>query len=367
MRNTLIFVILIISMIFLTGCNTQREEIIKIGVVLPLTSEGTTDQAQASQQAILLAVDEINAQGGINGKKVEAIFEDSQCQASKGVTGINKLINIDKVVFIIGDICDFVTGAIMPVAETNKVVLITPGSTSPDISEAGDYIFRFWFSEDELGGMVAEEVRSEGMDRLAIIYINNAWGTAQHDSVKRRFEEIGGRVVAEEVVDPGTADYRTVLLKTEDKFPDSYYIGLHPDGLVLTMKRMQELNINKPVFSHGGLIGSTQTLGLGGDLLEGIVAPFIYNPRPEFRDKFVERFGTEPGITADSSYDSVQAVVRIIKRTGKTDSDTIKNGLYELQNYEGVSGKISVDKKGDVHRPLRLMIVEDRELREYKK
>jgi len=361
----LAFVVLLLTIV-ISGCTTlKKEETIKIGAVLPLTGEGTPDQGQASQKAIMLALDEINAQGGINGKNIEAIFEDSQCQAQNGVTAITKLINVNKVNFIIGDICDSVTGAIMPIAEENEVVLITPGSTSPVISDVGDYIFRFWFSENDLGGIVAETAYNMDKNRMAILYINNAWGAAQKDGVKKRFEELGGEIVSEQVVDPNSVDYRTELLKAEKNEPDAYYIGLHPNGLVLSMKRLRELGINKTVFSHGGLVGSTQTLGMGGDFLEGIIAPFVYNPKSTFRDKFVEKFNEEPGITADSSYDAVHVVAKIMMETGKTDSETIKEGLYKIRNYDGASGSISVDEKGDVHRPLRLLVVNEGKLLPY--
>jgi len=361
----LTFVVLLLTVV-ITGCATlQKEETIKIGAILPLTGEGTPDQGQASKKAIMLAVDEINAQGGINGKNVEAIFEDSQCQAKNGVTAITKLINVNKVNFIIGGVCDSVTGAIMPIAEENKVVLITPGSTSPAISDAGDYIFRFWFSENDLGGMVAETAYNMNKKRLAILYINNAWGEAQKDGVKTRFEELGGQIVSEQVVNPDNVDYRTEILKAEKNGPEAYYIGLHPNGLVMSMKRLRELGINKTIFSHGGLVGSTQILGMGGDLLEGIIAPFVYNPTSTFRDKFVEKFDEEPGITADSSYDAVHVVAKIMKETEKTGSETIKEGLYKVKDYDGASGSITVDEKGDVHRPLRLMVVNVGELLPY--
>lgn len=355
--------LILLVIVALSGCTTiQKEEKIKIGAVLPLTGEGTPDQGQASQKAIILAIDEINSRGGIDGKKIEVIFEDSQCDAKNGVTAITKLISIDRVNFVIGDICDSVTAAIMPIAELNKVVLITPGSTSPTISDAGDYIFRFWFSENDLGSMVAETAYDMGKRKMAILYINNAWGEAQKEGVKKRFEELGGKIVSEQVVDPNNVDYRTEISKAEQNKPDAYYIGLHPDGLVMSMKRLKELGINKTIFSHGGLVGSTQILGMGGNLLEGIIAPFVYNPKSTFVEKFEEKYNEKPGITADSSYDAVSVVTKIIEETGKTDSETIKNGLYNIKNYEGVSGIITVDENGDTHRSLRLMVVEGEKL-----
>lgn len=349
-------------MLLLAGC-TPNENTTIIGAVLPLTGEGTPDQGQASQKAILLAIDEYNSAGGINGKKIEVVFEDSQCQPQKGVTGIRKLIDVNKVEFIIGDICDSVTAAIMPIAEKNHKVLITPGSTSPAISDAGDYIFRFWFSEDDLGGMVAEAAYNKGIKKIAILYINNAWGVAQKNGVSKKFNQLGGTIVSEQAIDPDNVDYRTEIEKAENKNPDAYYIGLHPNGLALVMKQMREQGISKPVYSHGGLVGSTQTLGLGGDHLEGIIAPFVNNPSSAFQEKFVTKFGVEPGITADSSYDATKVVLGIMRVTGKTDAETIKSNLYNIQNYQGASGLIAVDRNGDTHRPLQLMIVEGGELK----
>lgn len=355
------FLVLGLILLLLVGC-TPKEETIKIGVVLPLTGEGTPDQGQASQKAILLAVDEYNSAGGINGKIVEAIFEDSQCQPQKGVTGIRKLIDVDNVDFIIGDICDSVTAAIMPIAEKNQKVLITPGSTSPAISEAGDYIFRFWFSEDDLGGMAAQTAYNRGEKNLAILYINNAWGVAQKNGVSKKLKELGGTIVSEQAIDPDNVDYRTEIEKAESKNPDAYYIGLHPNGLALVMKQMRGEGNSKQVYSHGGLVGSTQTLGLGGSDLEGIIAPFVNNPSSAFEQNFVNKFSVEPGITADSSYDATKVVLGIMKVTGKTDAKTIKENLYKIKTYEGASGTISVDSNGDTHRPLQLMVVKDGKL-----
>ena len=345
-----------------TEQETKDDEVIKVGAVLPMTGEGTPDQGQASQKGIMLAIDEINAQGGINGHQVEAVFEDSQCQAQKGVTGIRKLINVDKVDFVIGDICDSVTAAIMPIAEENEVVMITPGSTSPKISDAGDHIFRFWFSESDLGGLVAEEAYESDVRDMAILYINNAWGVAQKNGVKSRFEELGGEVVSEQAIDPDNVDYRTEILKAEENSPDAYYIGLHPNGLALAMRQLNEQGVDKQVYSHGGLVGSTQTLGLGGDDLEGIIAPFVKNPSETFTETFREEYDKEPGITADSAYDAARVVLEIMEEKNSTSSDAIIEGLYDVQGYDGASGEITVDENGDVHRPLQLMIVDGGEL-----
>ncbi len=359
-HTVLAAVIIFVAVIFVfsyLSAQKPAEQTIKIGAILPLSGEGTIDQGQASRDAIVLAVEKINKNGGILNRTLEVFFEDSQCDAKIGVTAIRKLLEINSVDFVIGDICDSVTASIIPIAENGKKILITPGSTSPDISHAGDYIFRFWFSENDLGGMVADEAYSLGYRRMAIIYIDNAWGEAQKNAVSLKFTGLGGEVVGAERIG-ANADFRTVLLKLEDKKPDSYYIGVHPYGLASLMKQMRELNISKQVFSHGGLVGSTEVLGLGeGGILEGIMAPFVYNASQSFVHDFAARFGKEPGITADSSYDIVVSVAKIIENKGRIDSEAIKSGLYELKDYSGASGNITVDENGDTHRLLSMMVV----------
>lgn len=357
--------LVVFSILVFSGCTKNEPKkvqgAIKMGAILPLTGD-VPDQGEAAQKAILLAIDEINKSGGINGKNLSAVFEDSQCQAQKGVSSINKLIEVDHVDFIVGDICDSVTAAIMPIAENKKTVLITPGSTSPDISNAGDYIFRFWFSEDDLGLLVAQKARQMNYDRIAILYVNNAWGIAQKNGVSKNFQSLGGSIVSEQAIDPESVDYRTEILKSEESNPDAYYLGLLPNGLALSMQQMKERKLAKRVFSHGGLVGSTQTLGLGGSYLEGIIAPFVNNSSSDFVNRFKNKYDSDPGITADSAYDSVNAVIDIIRKENKYDSDTIRNGLYHLKNYPGASGTISVDENGDAHRPLQMMIVRNNKL-----
>lgn len=350
---TLIAVAALIGFFYFTSV---QEQSIKIGAVLPLTGEGTPDQGQASQKGIMLAEKQLNAVGGINGKKIQVIFEDSQCNPNKAVTAMQKLVQVDRVVAVIGDICDSVTASIIPIAEDNKVVLITPGSTSPKISDAGDYIFRFWFSENDLGALTASRIHDFGYKKIGIFYINNEWGYAQRDAVSSKFESFGGQIVAKNAVNPGDSDFRTLLLKAEESKPDAYYIGVFPDSLVIILRQMKELGINKTVFSHGGLVGSTQVLNLGGQLLEGIIAPFVDSPSSDFQKAFADKYGQKPGITADSAYDAMNVLGLVMRKFGTT-SNQIKDSLYTIKDYKGASGTISVDSKGDTHRPLLVMQV----------
>lgn len=362
-----IFLLVLIAVFATVSCSDSKKSSskkgnIKIGAILPMSGDGGADQGLASQKSITLAVEEINKAGGINGRKLEAIYEDSACEPTKGVTAVNKLIDQDKVDFIIGDICDGVTAPIMKIAQDKGVVLITPGSTAPAISDAGDHIFRFWFSEDDMGNAVANDAKAADLSNFAIIYINNAWGQAQEAAVSKYVEANGGKVVSKQSVEPDTTDYRTLLLKAEESDPDAYYIGTFPNGLASFMEQRRIAGITKPVYAHGGLVGSTLALDLGGTDLEGISAPFVSDGDPTFVEKFNARFNEAPGVTADSSYDIVNAIAQVMKDEKDFNSDTLMKNLSGLKDYKGASGTITVDKNGDTKRSLVVSIVKDRKL-----
>ncbi len=364
MNNKLLLVLVLLAIviigIFLVYSGQSDgigEETIKIGVILPLTGNHA-DQGEASQNAIKLAVEKINSQGGINGKKLEAIFENSECEAQKAVSAINKLVNIDGIKFVIGDICSSATLAIAPIAEENKVLLLNAGSTSSAVRDAGDYVFRFWFSGEVMGKIIAEKANEMGIKKVAIIYLNNDFGGSLEKDFSQRFEELGGTVVSKQGVEITNNDFRTELTNAEEKGPDAYFVALYQDTLPLALKQMKELGINKQVFTHGGIAGSALTLEGGKEVLEGVLAVFAAEFSQEFADEFNARFGKKPGVTADAAYDAVMVLAKVLREKG-TDVEQVKQGLYSIKDYEGVSGKISVDSDGETNRPLMLYRIEN--------
>jgi len=144
----LVIIVVIIGIWYGVSRKPAEEEPIKIGAVLPLTGTESSWGADA-KEGIELAVEEINSRGGIKNKKIEIIYEDGQCKPEPAVTAAQKLINVDRVSVIIGEICSSATLAIAPITETAKVVLISPGSASPKITEAGDFIFRNWITDKD--------------------------------------------------------------------------------------------------------------------------------------------------------------------------------------------------------------------------
>ena len=175
-------------LVFSVGCAKNDDGEIKIGVILPLTGPGAP-YGQAEREGIELAINQFNAGGVVNGKrKIRLIIEDSKTEPASGVSAINKLIQLDKVKVVIGDLASSVTLAMAPIAESHKVLLITPGASNPKISDAGDYIFRLYPSDDYQGKLLAKWASTKGINQVGIIHINNDFGFGLKDKFKSDFE-----------------------------------------------------------------------------------------------------------------------------------------------------------------------------------
>ncbi|MBD3202902.1 ABC transporter substrate-binding protein [Candidatus Woesearchaeota archaeon] len=354
--NRILFSISLILMLTLIGCSqVEKQETIKIGAMLSLTGK-FSDEGEASLKAIQMAIEEINK--GTNNKEFSLIVEDTQCDSTKTVTAINKLISVDKVRVIIGESCSASTLAAAPIAEKNKVILINTGSTSGAIAGSGEYIFKFWFNGDELAQMNAVRAFEEGAKKVSIIYLNNDFGLGLKDKFEEEFENLGGEVVNNFAIEEGERNYRTVLLKAEEKKPDIYFIALFPQEMILTIKQMKELDINKQIYTHGGMIMNAQILGISENILDGVIGPFVSVPSEEFKQKFKAKYNEDPGITADSSYDAINIVSSVIRNVG-TDTETIKNELLKIKNYKGASGTFSVNEEGGINKALSFYKVID--------
>lgn len=215
--------ILLIITAFSLGC-AKKEKEIKIGAILPLTGDAAK-YGESAKRAIDLAVEEINSTGGIKGSKIKVIYEDDQALPEKGVSAIQKLITVDKVHVVIGAMPSSVTLAMAPIAEKNKVVLFSPASSNPKITEAGDYIFRNDVSDIFEGGKMADETWQRlKFRKAAVLYINNDYGVGIKDVFVYRFTVLGGEIVATENFEQGTTDFRTQLTKIKQGNPEAVYI-----------------------------------------------------------------------------------------------------------------------------------------------
>jgi len=352
----MVILLIIYSLIWVSCQKKVEEKVVKIGAILVLTGPDAK-AGQSAKQGIEMAVEEINASGGLKSRKIKVIYEDDGGEPQKSVSAVQKLINVDKVLAILGPMWSSCVLAVAPIVESKGVVILSPTASSPKITYAGDYIFRNTYSDAIEGAKTAEFASKElKYGKAGILFINNDYGVGLKDAFKRKFEELGGKIVIDEGYDPKTTDFRTILVKVKERSPEVIYIaGYSEMGQLL--RQMRETGIKIPVLSCI-MFEISDIAKVAGKAAEGVIYAYpSYDPEKgneitlKFAKKFKEKYGTLPDPEAAFSYDAVKILALAMKRGGFTSED-IKNALYKIKGYNGVTGKTSFDENGDVIKPV---------------
>jgi len=366
---SLIFVIFLFTGIRMAGDAARENKInepVRIGFIGPLSGE-LASWGVNEKEGVELAVKSINDAGGINGRLIEVIYEDGKCDPKTAATAAQKLINIDKVKFIIGETCSSATLAVAPIAEQNKIILISPTSGADSISQAGDFIFRVFIPNKAYGKAGAKIIEDKfGSKAVAVLYIQNDAGVSVKDDFINNYN---GKIVLSEGYAPDTKDFKTLLLKVKEANPELVYLaGYYPDG-GLILKQAKELDIKAQFFGCSDAYDSPELLQIAGDSAEGfmfITAGAKSGPGfKDFESKFKAKYGKEPPLFSDFAYDIANMLAQAIKSKGY-DAEKVKDYLYQLKNYQGASNIINFDKNGDlVSSDMVMKIVQNSTIKDY--
>ncbi|MDO8524333.1 MAG: ABC transporter substrate-binding protein [bacterium] len=330
---------------------SSQASVIKIGLMGPLTGDAAIYGA-SPKKGVELAISEINANGGINGKKLELVAEDSKCDGKEAVNAINKLANVDKVKFIIGGMCSSETLAAAPIAESNKIIMVSPVSTNYKVSQAGDYIFRTVASDALQGKKAAELAYEKGFRKAAILYINtNDYGPGLEKVFKEVFTKLGGVVVISEGHGAGDSDFRTQLTKIKSANPDVLFLPSQMPENSLVVKQAKELGITCQIIGTETMQDEKFVQAVG-EVANGIIftsfAEYKGSQANDFSAKFKVKFGEEKAIYSDYAYDALYAVEKAMANCkNPQDSVCVKTELYKT-SFIGATGSVGFDENGDV-------------------
>lgn len=346
-------VFILLAFMLIVGCNQQKKETIKIGLILPLTGDAAA-WGIPPRNGAQLAVDEINKNGGINGKLIELIIEDDVCDPAKGVAAMNKIVSVDKPVAVVGAVCSSVTLAIAPIAEKNKTVLISPASTNPKITDAGDYIFRVIPSDELRGKVFAEHIFNLGLRKAAIIYINNDGGKGNKQTFTKYFTQLGGEILTSQAYAADAKEVKSQIMKIKEVKPEFILAISQIQDAVIVIKNAKELNVQIPFYFQTEALEDPKVVELAGDAIKGCTyITFAKGESAEisdFAEKYKTKFGKKPELFSAEAYDTINLIYLALK-DGNTD---IKNYLYNTKSYKGASGTFSFDNNGDVDKPLSI-------------
>ncbi|WP_445489087.1 ABC transporter substrate-binding protein [Niallia sp. 03133] len=345
------------------GTNKSSEDEIKLGVNLELSGP-VASYGQSLENGIDLAIDEINADGGIDGKKIKPIKVDNKSDLTEATNGALKLITQDKVSAIIGAATSGDTVAQAQIANDNKTVLLTPSGTAPNVTvnkngSVNDYVFRTCFIDPFQGIVAANFAKKELKIKNAAIFADSASDYAKGlaASFKETFEANGGKIVSEEAYVAKDTDFTSTLTRIKGKKPDFIFIPGYYEEVGLIVKQARDLGITAPLMGGDGWASPKLVDLAGKDALNNTFITNHYStvdPDPKIQ-KFISAFkeknnDKEPDAFNALGYDAVYLLKDAIQRAGSTDSEKVKNALAETKDLSLITGVVSIDKN---HNPVK--------------
>ena len=334
-----------------------KKEPIKIGHLAPLSGDYGY-YGELEKEGIDLAASEINKKGGINGQKLLIAREDDQADADKSVLALSKLIFADKVQAVIGSISSDALLADTPIAEKNKVVLMSALAGTSKIT-ASDYTFRVYPSNTQQGEELAAAAVLAGYKNAAIIYINNEYGLDLTKSVRGAASRSGIDISIMEGYRAETIDFKDQLARIKEKNPEAIFLLSYPKDMGIILKQAQEEGITAKFFAPDTF--SDPGIAEGArKITEGIV--YIMPEEQlsdEFLKKFKKKYGKTPTVFNALSYDALNLLARAIERGGNNGA-AIKDDLLKIKDYQGATGSITFDANGNaINRPLKLKTIKE--------
>jgi branched-chain amino acid transport system substrate-binding protein len=343
---------LLLSLIFVVGLFsgfTAKQGEIKIGVVEPLSGAVST-YGNSAKNALMLLQDQVNATGGINGKKLNLISYDDEGKAATSATVGSKLINQDKVVAIIGPLTSGCANALAPIAQASKIPMVTGTATAANVTSAGNFIFRTCFIDPFQGTVVAKfALKDLKAKKVAILYDNgNDYSKGLAESFEKSFKSIGGTIVAKETYSTGDQDFNAQITKIKAKGPAALFLPDYYNVVGVIAKQARAQGITVPFLGCDGW-DSAELKKFGGDAVNNSYFSNHYSAdstSPEvvkFVKEYKAKYKAVPDALAALSYDAGKILIDAIKKSGKTDGESIRKALAKT-NIQVVSGKVSFDK-----------------------
>ncbi len=355
--------LLLIAALLVASC-AKKSETIKVGEYASLTGK-EAGFGQTCHHGIVLAIEEINAAGGLLGKQIELITEDDQTKAGESATAVKKLISRDRVVALIGEASSTRSLEGGPIAQAARVPMIAPASTNEKVTQIGDYIFRVCFI-DPFQGTVMAKFATEDMKvrKVAVLAsVSNAYSLGLARSFKETFTAAGGQIVAEKSFSEGDKDFRAQLTAVKAAGADAVFVPSYYTEAALIVRQARDLGITVPFIGGDGW-EDPLLLQIGGEALNGCFYSTHFsaqNTEPivaTFVGKYKARWnGEEPGAFAALGYDSVQVLADAIKRAGTTDGPKLRDALAATKDVQGVTGRTTLDAQRNASKPATIIAI----------
>lgn len=366
----------IIRCALLAACSAAlpalAQEAYKIGLVSPLSGANARYGAFANKGANL-AAKEINAAGGVQGRKLELVSGDSQCVPAEGVSATKRMISFDQLPIIIGDICSSVTLAMQPLAEEAGVLLVNAASSNPMITyKAGvggfKWTFRNYPTDEGRAAIVLEHaVKNRGLKSFAVLSVDSDYGRGAISFTKKylpRFPE--AKILSEDYYKDSETDFRPVLSKIRNSGAQAILMYGQADTTPIVARQMLEMGLaGKVVLVGNGEFNTAKTIAAAPSVLNGSIEAAAWLPEwtSARSQKFVEDYkkaygGEMPNNHAYTHWETTHLVAAAIKAAGSLKPEDVRNALAKIR-YDSAMGPVTFDDHNQAVLPMVLLEVAD--------
>ncbi len=314
---------------------------------------------QSTSNGLKMAIEEKNKAGGVKGKQLKLISLDNQGKAEEAAAAVTRLINQNGVIAVIGEVASSRTLAAAPIAQSNKIPLISPSSTNPRVTEIGDYIFRVCFI-DPFQGTVMAKFATDNLKakKVAILRdVKSDYSVGLADYFIAKYKELGGEIVADESYQAGEMDFKAQLTQLRAKKPDAIFVPGYYTEVGLIARQARQLGITAPLLGGDGW-DSSKLYEIGGQAINGSYFSNHYTTEStdpvvvDFIKKYKERYnGVVPDGLAALGYDAGRVLIEAMDRTSELTPKNIRDEVAKTKDFVGVTGRITMDDKRNANKP----------------
>lgn len=358
--------------VWLAGCKDKQQgavgDEIPIGEYASMTGP-TQTFGQSSHEGVLLAIDQINAAGGVLGKKIRLVAEDDRSELTEAVTAVQKLISRDKVVAVLGEVASKRSLGGASVCQKEQIPMLSPASTNPAVTQVGDYIFRICFTDDFQGDACARFAIKKNWKRIAIFTdVANDYSKGLATAFRETYLKSGGQIVAEHTYREGDNDFKAQLAGFKGANVQAVFLPGYYTDVGKILRQSRELGLNVPFLGGDGWDDPNTYVQLG-PIAEGCCYTDHYSKdddRPQTQE-FVKAYSARyknadgtpkiPDAMATLGYDCARVMVDAIRRAGKPDPKAIRDALATTRDFPGASGAITIDPNRNARKPIVVLEV----------
>lgn len=348
------------------GCKPKGDQII-VGAYLSLSGPDSTFGTD-TREGIDLAQDEINAAGGIKGKKVKVLYEDDKSTTQEATNKVQQLIDRDGAVAILGEVASSRSMAGGLVCNKKKVPMVTPSSTAVDVTKDREYVFRVCFTDAQQGEVAARFVHDTlKKQKVGVFYVaQDTYSSGLAQTFKAAFQKLGGEIVVDKGYQKGETNFTTYLGDLKAANPEAIFVPVYYNDMVQIARQAKSVGMPGSMFIGGDGWDSANLLEGAGDLLEGAYFTNHYAPDVPWQNSqtfvaaYKKRYGHDPSSLAAQGYDAAMLLFNAMGRATELKPEAIKDALAATKDFAGATGTLTIDKDHNANKPIVVVQVKNK-------